>query len=81
MRQIQRNKISDTFVKSVNGLLKEVHLSVHASVQQLQCVRRIGVSVLVPKDSSAFTEAIVSGKVKAIVLYREYEDKISVSHL
>ena len=53
IRKIQRNKIYDAFVKSVNVLLKEVHLSVHASVQQLQCVRRTGVSVLVPEDFSA----------------------------
>ena len=35
IRQIQRNKICDTLVKSVNGLMKEVHLSVQASVHLL----------------------------------------------
>ena len=58
IQQIHKNKISDAFLKSVKGLPKEAHLSVHTAVKQLQCVRRIGVSFLVPEGSSAFSEAI-----------------------
>ena len=68
IRQIQRNKIADTFLNSVSGLLKEVHHSVQASVQQLQCVIRIEVSVLVSEDSSAFSEPIFLERSKQFVL-------------
>ena len=59
IRQIQRNKIFDAILKSIKGLLKEVHVSVHASVKTTSVFQRIGVSVLVPEDSSAFFEAII----------------------
>ena len=39
MRQIQRNKIYDILVKSVNMLLEEVHISVQASVNLPQCFK------------------------------------------
>ena len=65
MRQIQRNKIYDALVKSVNGLLKEVHLSVQASIHLLPCFKWFNVSVLVRKDSSAFTDVILLERSKA----------------
>ena len=70
MRQIQRNKIYDTLVKFVNGLLKEVYLSVQASVHLLQCFKWFNVSVLVSKDSSAFTKAILMERSKAICIVK-----------
>ena len=68
IQQIQRNKIFDTLVKPINGLLKKVHHSVEASVHLLQCLKRFTISVLVPEDSSAFSEAILLERSKAICI-------------
>ena len=55
--------------------ISKIHINKISDAYKLQCVRRIGVLVLVPKDLSAFSEAIVSRKVKEIILYQEYEDQ------
>ena len=52
--QIQRIKISKVILKSVKGLLKEVHLYVHASVKASGCQKCFD-SVIVPEDSSVLT--------------------------
>ena len=40
----------------VIGLLKETHVSVHASIKTTSMFHRIEVSVLVTEDSSAFSK-------------------------
>ena len=66
IRQIQRNKIYDTLVKSVNGLPERSSHQCSSLSKSTLVFQVVNVSVLVPKDSSAFTEAILLERSKAI---------------